>query len=188
MNVKINGNLYENVEWDNGILTIYDDNLTIAQAEEEFIPGEDTDEIEFIQDGETTSKVYNRGINYIALGRDPRRIEVSFITSEISKTAEERIQEALNNHADIMDTLTQQYNDLLENKDRWNSMASVIDAHAQYLQDVYDQMNELLAANGPLVLLEERLNHIESLLPHEETPTPVVAIPTSADAVEEENE
>lgn len=189
MNVKINDTMYEDVQWNGSTLTL-PATMTLAEAEEAFDPDSEDNVISVYENGEETQRYYNRGIQAIRMtqwGDDPRRIEVDFNASQLSRPVEEAIQADSEATAEAVIELAQIYADMENYKSRWNSMADVIDAHARILQNCVNELDEILSPSGPLVLLEERLNDLASRLPQSEMEESMAEmeheyVPTSADA------
>lgn len=167
MNVKINNVLYEDVQWNGYTLTL-PGTMTLEEADVAFQPGDETDVISVYEGNEEIQRYYNRGVVAMRVTQyegQPRQIEVDFTTTQINKPAEEVLQEGMDDQAGAIMDLAEMMSDFETYKTRWNSMADVIDAHAGILQQYVNTMDQLMSTNGPLVLLEDRVNELAARLP-----------------------
>ena len=189
MNVKINNVLYEDVQWNGYTLTL-PGTMTLEEADAAFQPGSEADVISIYEGSEETQRYYNRGVTAMRVTQyegQPRQIEVDFTTTQINKPAEEALQEGMDDQAGAIMDLAEMFAELENYKVRWNSMADVIDAHARILQQYVDTMDQLMSTNGPLVLLEDRVNELAARLPKSGLEDVLdelehVHVPTSEDA------
>ena len=189
MNVKVNDTLYEDVQWSGSMLTIQGD-MSIADAEAAMSPGDTVSVISVFEGDEETQRYYNKGISSMRVTKyegQPRQIEIEFITSKIEKNVEDALQEDIDSGADAILALSAMFSEFESAKERWNSMADVIDAHAKIIQKNVDTLDSIMSLDGPLVMLEDRINDlcrrigIQDETPSEDTEHSMV-VPTSADA------
>ena len=94
MNVSINGVLYENVSWNDGVLAL-ETSMTLAQIEEAFTPGADT-QIVVYENGTEVGRYYNKGLDTLSVsGSSPRIVTVRFNITQITANAETEIRESM---------------------------------------------------------------------------------------------
>ena len=165
MNVKINDTLYENVEWTGNTLIIKDQNMTLSEAEEAFSVGDDVSLIQVYDGDYETQRYYNRGITSMRINQwegSPRQIEIEFSVSTINRSVEDDLQESIDDDASAIMELGLILSELEEEKKRWNSMAGVIDNHANLLNNILRQLNEITGERGTIILLNEELQRIKT--------------------------
>jgi len=93
VNVEINGILYEDVAWEEKVMTM-ETEMPLDEIERAFTPGETTD-ITVYDGGQKIAKYFNKGIDSIRVYGDPRTVEVVFNLTQIAKNAETEIRENL---------------------------------------------------------------------------------------------
>ena len=140
MNVSINNELYEDVQWGNGLLTM-ETNMTLAQIEAKFIPGEDADIIVY-EGEEEIARYYNKGLSYVTVkGTDPRVVDVMFDITQITPNAEEEIRSDIEDSDGAIVELAEIVADLSSLD--LDNMAAELQSHQETLNTWFSHASEI---------------------------------------------
>lgn len=152
MKVKINNYLYEDVQWDNGILTMETD-MTLAQIEAAFTPGMDSTIIVYDGD-EEIAKYFNKGLSSIKVnGTVPRTVTVEFDLSRIEEDAAEELASLIEESNDAILELGELIAEFEESKSQY-------DGYQEDIEALQTWKNQIDANEIPAII--QRLERLEN--------------------------
>lgn len=168
MKVIINGSTYENIMWVDSGFTM-ETEMTLAQIEEAFIPGTNTNIIVEENDQEI-ARYYNKGLTSIEItSSNPRVVHVKFDLTQINENAEARITSSIEDSdgaivelAEIVselsnidaDGINQELQSHQETIDTWFASAS----------NIMQFINDLRMDGGILDRLDTRIKVLEEAI------------------------
>ena len=152
MNIKINDHLYENVQWDNGTLSMETD-MTLSQIETAFTPGMDTTIIVYDSD-EEIAKYFNKGLSSIKVnGTEPRVVTVEFDLSRIEEDAADELASLIEESNDAILELGELIAEFEESKSQYDGYQEDIEAILTWKNQI--DVNEIPAIIQRLERLEK---------------------------------
>jgi hypothetical protein len=165
MKAIVNNVPYENIQWDNGVMS-FETDMTFSEIESAFIPGEEATIT--IYDGEQEiAKYFNKGISSITVsGNDPRTVSVNFDITQISANAETEIRATIEDTDGAIEELAAFVSDFSEIDiealfEQLQSHQETISTWFSTASDLVDFMNRLREDNGILDQFDIRIKALE---------------------------
>ena len=158
MNISINGVLYQDVQWDSGVLTLTTD-MTLPEIEIAFAPGGNTNIILY-EDEEEVGRYYNKGIESMTVrSGEVRTVVVEFNITRINGDAEEELNNSIEESNDAIFELAEIAADYEENKIKYNEYEETLDRHGARISGI--ETNDIPGINERLARLERAIGGLE---------------------------
>lgn len=165
MNVIINNVTYENAEWENNGF-IFPTSMTLTEIEEVFVPGTDT--TIRVMDGEVeVERYYNKGLSSVTvLTGTPRKVNVQFDLTRISRDAEDEINERMDDSDGAIEELAMIISDMSEidfdgMTDELRSHQETLNTWFSHASEIGQFIHDLQKSGGILDMFDARITALE---------------------------